>query len=90
MVEATETSDVLLLYCGGVVAENESICVGRVGDHHAFDIWMCKLKGFCLFNKDDFVELKQILSLHPRFTRLASDKNDNVCILEHLFCFVTV
>ena len=58
MVKAGEAGNVLFLHCRGVVAEDERISVGGVGDDDTLDIGTREFQRLCLFNKDELIEVK--------------------------------
>lgn len=89
MVEPSQASDVLFLHSWGIVAQNEGICVGGIGNYHTFHIGTCIFKGMRLFQEDHLVEMEQIFSFHALLARLSSDKDDDVSTLEHLISFVS-
>jgi hypothetical protein len=89
MVESGQTGDVLLLHSWSIVAQNEGICVGGIGNYHTFHIWACIFKGMGLFQEDHLVKIEQIFSFHALLARLSSDKDDDVSTFEHLVGFVS-
>jgi len=89
MIKSSEASDVLFLNCFSKVTEDHSICIGRVCHHQTFNIGMSKFEGFRLIEENQFVQVKQILSLHSRLSGLTSDENNNIGIFEHLFRLIS-
>lgn len=89
VVKSGEAGDVFLLDIGCVVAQNEGICVGGIGNNYTFDIIACKFESMGLLQKDHLVELEQIFSFHALLAWLSADEDDDVGTLEHLFSLVS-
>lgn len=84
VVQSSQTGDVLGFYfTAGEVVQDVGVGVGGVGHYDAVHVGVGNTKGFSLFHKDTLVFVEQVLPLHSRFTREATQKHNHISILEH-------
>lgn len=57
MIEPSKTGNVFFLDCGRIMAENEGVGVGRVGNYDTFDIIVGKLQSMRLLQKDHLIQM---------------------------------
>ena len=90
MIQSTETSDVSRVDTFSKMFKHIGVGVGWVGNYKAFDVRFGSRYCFSLFNKDSFIDLKEIFSLHSWFSRRTSKENDHISIFKHLFWFISM
>ena len=90
MIQSGQASHILLFDCRSEMTQDKSVCVGGICNYDTFHIRACKFESMRLLDKDSFVFLEKIFSLHSRFSRLSSYENYNISIFEHFFSFVTI
>lgn len=58
VVQSCEASDVLLFDSWRIMAQNESVGIGRIGNNETLDIRISELKSLGLLNKDNLIEVQ--------------------------------
>ena len=66
-----------------------AVCVGRVGDHQNFAVWVRFLVQYlALSGKDLSIDLEEIFAFHAVLTGEATHKDSDLDVLESFFSLV--
>ena len=64
---------------------NQSICIGRISNNQNLDVFVGDfLNGLTLGLENLCIFVKKIFSLHARASRLSTDQNGNISLIESL------